>query len=225
MPYFEQTIRIRTQLRGFMPVHLLGAYYNQAVAMFGQGQVDEAELLLFQTLADWEQVHGIDNRASFRYVCDCLLFRTSTDFTRPGHVYFTLGHIQAYKGRMRQSFHWHSRALDHFLATVGDRHIYTAHAFSAVAEHCLQQNTRNVTHLLEQAVRIYKLHPNFKADMAGTYFRYARVLGRHGLDTRKESEMLDKAADCLNAVFPHARYRGSDLKEENFYGLGTVGLT
>jgi tetratricopeptide (TPR) repeat protein len=67
MPYFEQTKRIRRSLPGFVPVHLLGAHYNMAVALFGQGLIKEAEALLLQTLAEWEEVNGPDNKASFRY--------------------------------------------------------------------------------------------------------------------------------------------------------------
>jgi hypothetical protein len=125
---------------------------------------------------------------------------------------------------MRDSYYWHNRALDHFLVTVGDSHIYTAHASSAVAEHCIRPGTRDATNLLDQAVRIYKMHPNYKADMAGTYFRYGRILSRNAADAPRALEMLNKAAECLNAIYPHAKYRGIDLKEENFYGLGAISL-
>lgn len=126
---------------------------------------------------------------------------------------------------MGDSLNWHKRTLNHLLATVGDSHIYTAHPCLTVAEHLLRQGEdRDARSLLDQAIRIYKMHPGYKEDLARTYYVYGRLLARNPANATKAMEMLDRAAESLNTRYSHTEYRGSELKNENFYGLGTIGF-
>ena len=125
---------------------------------------------------------------------------------------------------MDDSFQWHNRALNHLLATSGHR--YTAHPCVGVAELLLRRaKNHDASSLLDQAIRIYKMHPEYKDDLARAYFSYARLMAGNAASASRAVEMLNSAADCLNAIYPHAQYQGSDLKDEHSYGLGTVGLS
>ena len=124
---------------------------------------------------------------------------------------------------MKDSFYWHNRALNHFLTTVGDSHIFTAHPCLAVAGHLVRLGEdRDASSLLDQAIRIYKVHPAYKEDLARAYFLYGQLLSRKPAGASRAREMLNKAADCLNAIYSHAQHKGEDLKEEHFYGLGSL---
>ena len=64
--YFEQTRIIRQNLPGFKPVDQLGALYQSALAMLGQGCAEECESLLYQALTVWEAAKDTNDTSSFR---------------------------------------------------------------------------------------------------------------------------------------------------------------
>ena len=116
---------------------------------------------------------------------------------------------------MDDSFQWHNRALNHLLATSGHR--YTAHPCVGVAELLLRRaKNHDASSLLDQAIRIYKKHPEYKDDLARAYFSYARLMAGNAASASRALEMLKSAADCLNATYPHAQYQGSDPEDEHF---------
>lgn len=81
------------------------------------------------------------------------------------------------------------------------------------------------SNLLEQTIRIYKMHPAYKEDLAKAYFLYGRLLAGSPECASSGAKLLDEAASCLREIYPHIRYAGVDLKEEHFHGLGTLGLS
>lgn len=222
IPYLTQAKDIRSRLPGFKPADNFSPMYHQALAAFHQGRIDDCEKLLLDALEAREAAVGKNDKSSYR----------------PGNIYFTLSHVAASHGRMDESFDWSVRALRHFFDTIGDSHIFTAHACRKVAEHHVaragsggsgeekEKENKQALELLDQSIRIYRDKPYFKEELAKTYYFKAKVLASNGAKTASEAlKWLDLAAELLGEVHAHVVYNAAELSEKEFEGLGVLGFS
>ncbi|KAK5119445.1 hypothetical protein LTR85_007545 [Meristemomyces frigidus] len=210
IPCMDQTMEIRKALPGYKAVDLHGPMHHRGLSLLQQGDFSGCESATLEAKKIWEAANGTNDMASFR----------------PGSIYFTLGSVYARQGRVSESFQWYTRSLTHLIATIGDSHIHTARACCAVAEHHIRrQETREASNLLEQTIRVYKMHPAYKEDLAKAYFLYGRLLADNPTTEPAGSKLLDESASCLDEIHPHVRHSGTELRNEHFYGLGALGLS
>lgn len=117
--HLKEAIRIRKALGNYIP---RSGEANLSWALLAQGKLEECNTLLLDSLAGREKALGKDDRES----------------VRTGLILYALGNLRAAQHEWDESFEYHQRALNHMLATVGEKDFYTANISHKVAEHFIR---------------------------------------------------------------------------------------
>lgn len=115
----KEALRIRKALGNYVP---RSGEATLGWSLLAQGKLEECNTLLLDSLAGREKALGKDDRES----------------ARTGLILYALGNLRAAQDEWDESFEYHQRALDHMLATVGEKDFYTANITLKIAEHFIR---------------------------------------------------------------------------------------
>ncbi|KAL7897244.1 P-loop containing nucleoside triphosphate hydrolase protein [Trichoderma sp. SZMC 28014] len=161
--HLKEAIRIRKALGNYIP---RSGEANLSWALLAQGKLEECNTLLLDSLAGREKALGKDDRES----------------VRTGLILYALGNLRAAQHEWDESFEYHQRALNHMLATVGEKDFYTANISHKVAEHFIRlHRNEEAIAMINAALEIWSVDPAaHKNEIARTTFLKGKLFEATG---------------------------------------------
>jgi tetratricopeptide (TPR) repeat protein len=114
---------------------LMFATANLGLVHWHEANHDEALGVLEKAHEDDKRREVKGEGQSFMYVLDNVTLN-ATDFrsSSPGRLMHAIGNVKVSLGDIRSGLDWHTRALDHYLKTIGKGHHRTADVYHKLAD-------------------------------------------------------------------------------------------
>jgi tetratricopeptide (TPR) repeat protein len=175
---YLQSIVCMRELPDFQPITISLPLANVGLSYWLQGKVDLALTTLLEGLNDRESKYGRDDRVSFI----------------TGRFLHALGNVKS-------DLEYHTRALVHYQATLGNRHHRTADMLTKVAEHNVILGLHDTAlALLDYALEAFSASTMFLPERCRAVWMRSKALKGMGKYAEAETER-DKAFQIYMRVW------------------------